>query len=102
MNGTACSFYSSQGRVIDGFEDKNSDLIDKQLLKKYPNVKSLEMETFHLLDLAECSKGKFIAGSACLILAQRRSGLFIDLDLKSERETKLGKIALETISKLEL
>eukprot|EP01080_Neovahlkampfia_damariscottae_P008384 gene8384-209_t len=102
MNGTACSFYSSQGRVTSEFDDRNSQLVDKQLLGKYPNVKSLEMETFHLFDLAECSKGKIIAGSACLILAQRKSGLFIDLELKAERETKLGKVALESIIKVDI
>jgi uridine phosphorylase len=102
MNATACSFYSSQGRVTNQFGDHNETLIDKFLLAEYPKVKSLEMETFHLFDLAECSKGKIIAASMCLILAQRKSGIFIDLELKTERELMLGKIGLEAISKVKI
>lgn len=42
------------------------------VLKEH-KIYSIEMESFHMMDLAECSKGKLRAGSAAIVLAQRRS-----------------------------
>lgn len=102
LGATADSFYSSQGRVTSEIDDRNEDLIDGKLLKKYPKTIALEMETFHLYDLSDCSKGRLISSSACLVLAQRRTHKFIDLELKHKKESELGLAGLETISKIEL
>lgn len=48
MNATADSFYSSQGRQDSNFDDRNESLID-DISSKYPEIATLEMETFHLL-----------------------------------------------------
>jgi uridine phosphorylase len=78
LNATADSFYSSQARLGDAFEDRNERLID-DLQRQYPEAVSLEMETFHLLDLARCSRGT-ISASACAIgLAQRKTNAFIEV-----------------------
>lgn len=45
-----------QGRLGGDFDDQNEGLITA-LCKAHPSLVSLEMETFHLLDLARCSRG---------------------------------------------
>ena len=39
---------------------------------------SLEMETFHLLDLARCSRGGVKAAGMCLAVAERASNKWLD------------------------
>ena len=51
MNCSADSFYCSEGRIDPNFIDLNDTLID-DLRAKYPEVVSLEMESFGLLRLA--------------------------------------------------
>jgi len=65
VNITGDSFYNSQGRIDQRFEDHNEDLLT-QLKQEEPDAASLEMETFKLLDLASRSKGK-IKACACVI-----------------------------------
>jgi len=101
LNATADSFYSSQGRIDTNFDDRNKDLIEHHLAEKC-KVLSLEMETFHLFDMAECSKGTIIASSAEIVLAQRTTGVFIDMDLKHEREIQAGKAAFDAIIEVPL
>ncbi|CAG8611719.1 4465_t:CDS:2, partial [Racocetra fulgida] len=54
LNATCDSFYSSQGRLDENFVDNNKELF-KSICTKYPDVESLEMETFMLFYLAKCS-----------------------------------------------
>ncbi|KAL9646710.1 hypothetical protein ABK040_001133 [Willaertia magna] len=100
-NATADSFYSSQGRNDPRFDDEN-DEVEKEL--QLLHVKSLEMESFQLLDLARCVKTniKVKACAATLVLAQRVENVFIDVNLKHEREILMGKIGLEAIIKCPL
>jgi uridine phosphorylase len=100
LNATADSFYSSQGRIDTNFDDRNKELIEKNLSQC--DVYSLEMETFHLFDMAEVSKGTIIASSALIVLAQRTTGYFIDLSLKQQREKEAGKAALDAIIEVKL
>jgi hypothetical protein len=46
----------AQGRLGGDFDDQNEGLISA-LCKAHPSLVSLEMETFHLLDLARCARG---------------------------------------------
>ncbi len=57
MNASADSFYSSQGRPSHNFIDHNEHVLT-DLLTKYPQTLTMEMETFHLFDLARCSMGR--------------------------------------------
>lgn len=69
-NLSADYFYASQGRKHPNFDDRNEDLIDE--VKKKHDIVSIEMESFHMMDLAECSKDKKMrAASAAIVLAQR-------------------------------
>lgn len=59
LNASADSFFSSQGRLDDHFDDRNEHVID-MLIEQHPAACSLEMEAFHLFHLAECSKGALL------------------------------------------
>jgi uridine phosphorylase len=72
LNATADSFYSSQGRLGSHFDDGNEQIIE-QLLMEHPELISLEMETFHLLDLARCSRNSIKAAAFCIAAAERYS-----------------------------
>jgi uridine phosphorylase len=67
---TADSFYSSQGRIGDAFDDRNDKLLEK-VHELYPSARSCQMETFHLFDLARSSLHRIKAAAACIILASR-------------------------------
>ena len=56
LNASADSFFSSQGRPDPNFDDRNACVLD-DLLHRHPTTSSLEMETFHLFHLAQCSYG---------------------------------------------
>lgn len=58
MNASADSFFSSQGRYDPNFDDRNDSVLDT-LLKRHPDVSSLEMESFQLFHLAKCSNGVY-------------------------------------------
>lgn len=71
-NCTACTFYASQGRLSDAFDDRNEKLIDS-LVQQHPTLTTIEMETFQLFHLAKCARqGRVRAGAACIVIAQRR------------------------------
>ena len=97
-NVTACSFYSSQGRTGEAFDDRNDALIDA-ILAEDPSALSLEMETFHLLDMARCSAGGSVKAASCAIgLAERWTNDFLGPERMLELERACGKAALETLA----
>lgn len=96
-NATGDSFYSSQGRVDPNFDDDNTTLFDN-LLAAYPSMSILEMETFQLYSLAHCNVKKNIkASAATIVLAQRRSNAFLDVDTKHILEKEGGLACLHTL-----
>jgi len=101
LNATADSFYSSQGRVGGDFDDRNSTLAS-DLCKLHPNLLSMEMETFQMLDLARCSNGSIRAASMCIALAERYSNRFLEHNKLLAIEMAAGRIALTTLSQLRL
>jgi uridine phosphorylase len=96
LNLTADSFYSSQGRITDDFEDYNHTLLD-EAMERYPELTSLEMETFHLLHLAHCSRGSISASAAAIVLAQRKSGAFLDHETTRRLERLGGTAVLDAL-----
>lgn len=101
LNATADSFYASQGRRSSHFEDRNDHILS-HLLKLHPNVVSLEMETFQLLDLARCSRGSIVAAAAVIALADRQSNGFIQAGRIEELEREAGQACLEALVRREL
>lgn len=103
MNATGDSFYSSQGRIDPNFNDHNADLVDK-LVEKYPQISTLEMETFQLYQLAQSTRvaGSLRASAAVMVLAQRKSNEFLDNDRKHALEALGGRTCLETLANFPL
>lgn len=105
-NGSADSFYSSQGRIVSAtgsdvyFEDNNENLID--CLSK--QIRTLEMETFQLFHLANCAgTEKISAAGVVMIVANRPKNLFAFCDSrKAHLERVGGRACLEALSQLSL
>ena len=100
-NVTADSFYSSQGRIDGHFDDDNHN-ITQLLLNKYPTARSLEMESFWLLHLAQCSNVSIKATAAAIVVANRPTGEVMDGALLDNLEKQGGKAMLEAITQIEL
>ena len=99
---TADSFYSSQGRKDDNFDDCNSDVIST-IRTAYPSAKSLEMETFMLFHLAQCSRKEPIAASAAaIVLANRLMGSAVEAEAVEPIEEKGGRAILEALVRFPL
>ncbi|GAA6043978.1 hypothetical protein JCM8097_003417 [Rhodosporidiobolus ruineniae] len=108
LHASADCFYSSQGRIDANFRDENETLID-DLLVKYPECSSLEMETAHLLHLASIAAPlpspsvpnetiPSIRAAAChMVFAGRSTGEFIDPEVVAELEPKVGRACLEAL-----
>jgi len=97
LNASADSFYSSQGRTGGDFDDRNEGLI-AALCKEYPHLVSLEMETFHLLDLARCARANSVRGvGMCIALAERYSNRFLDYASLEAAELAGGRACLAAL-----
>ncbi len=113
------------------FEDYNETLLD-EVLEIHPDVASLEMETFHLyashapphapphrphalfmqthrtrtharrFHLAHCSRGSITASAATIVLAQRRSGAFLDHATTRQLERDGGCAVLDALAEYPL
>ena len=102
MNATCDSFYSSQARPERDFLDKNARLLE-ELRQRYPDVSTLDMETFQLFHLAKCIKNpedRGIHASALkIIVANRpRDAFLIDEAKKRDLERKGGLACLNTLA----
>jgi uridine phosphorylase len=100
-NCTTDSFYSSQGRTADDFDDRNEGLIE-QVMDSIPNAVSFEMETFQLLHLAHCSKGRVAAAACAIGLAERANNQFMTPAQLAEAEEKAGKAAIDALANFDL
>lgn len=101
VNVTAESFYSSQGRIDDKFDDDNDDVI-ASISSRYPNAMTLEMETFMLLHLAKCCKVPIYASACAIVVANRCSASVVDGHTLDRLEVEGGKAILRTICAFEL
>ncbi len=102
LNASADSFYSSQGRRDEHFEDDNGELLDR-LRREYPSVASMEMETFQLLALAGASKNRCIrAGAASIGLANRPTGEVCSEAVLDDLEVRGGRAVLQALVRTEL
>ncbi|KAG2494589.1 hypothetical protein HYH03_007355 [Edaphochlamys debaryana] len=97
LTASADSFYSSQGRTGPEFDDANEGLLGA-LTKAHPDLMSLEMETFHLMDLARCSKGSIRATGICVALAERYSNEFMEYSKLPALELAGGTAALRALA----
>ena len=100
LNVTADSFYSSQGRIDDRFNDANVSVIG-DILKAYPEAQSMEMETFQLFQLAHCSKVPIYASAAAIALANRITNQVIDGGVVEKLEADGGRAVLQALTSFE-
>eukprot|EP00198_Chlamydomonas_reinhardtii_P006768 XP_001696104.1 predicted protein [Chlamydomonas reinhardtii] len=92
---------SPQGRTGSDFEDCNAALLG-ELAAAHPDLVSLEMETFQLLDLARCSRGSIKAAGMCVALAERYSNAFLEYSRLEELEIAGGTAALRALVRCRL
>ncbi len=102
IDATADSFYGSQGRIDNSFDDRNNNLLD-YIMNQHPQTSSLQMETYHLYHLAkmneyaEKSQGSIQVAACAIALAQRKSDAFLANDLKHAIEIQAGNACLEAL-----
>lgn len=101
-NVTADSFYSSQGRIDDNFDDCNENLIADYVLRRYPDAGSMEMESFSLLHLAKCAKKPIFAAATAIVVANRCTADVIPGDLLEHIEDKGGEAMLKALTAFEM
>lgn len=104
VHASADLFYSSQGRIDPNFQDENTHLI-KDLLRAYPGLTTLEMETAHLFHLAHIARqGKISAAATHLIFAGRvdEQHSFIDPDALERLEPIVGRACLDALVAFEI
>lgn len=77
---SADSFYSAQGRPSSAFDDRNAGLL-AALAERVPGLATLEMETFHLFELARATTApgadptsRIHASAAHIVLVNRGEG----------------------------
>lgn len=98
---TCETFYNSQGRISNRFDDLNENIVE-MVLNTESEAAAMEMETFKLLQLASCSKGKIIA-SACMIgLLNRKTQVMMDFSQLHYLEIEAAKAALKTLISTQL
>ena len=98
---SADTFYPSQGRLDDNFNNQNDKVIST-LLAQNPNALSFEMESFLLAFLSsKFPEAQLRTAAVCLTLAQRTCGDFLDNDRKHAMETAASKALLNTITEFE-
>lgn len=110
-NASADSFYSSQGRQSDLFDDQNEDLI-KEIQSKQPDLQTFEMETYllnHLAISANASKsvqtgkqGTMRMGAVQMVFANRSSQAFITPEQVEILELWCGKAVCEALVSIQI
>jgi uridine phosphorylase len=102
-NVTADSFYSTQGRQDPHFDDQNEGVI-AHIKNTYPEVRSMEMETFQLFHMAMCAKAShsIAAAAAAIVVAHRETGQVVDGDTLSRLESEGGRSIMQAITSLDL
>lgn len=99
INATADSFYGSQGRITRCFEDHNESLV-ADVEATLPGVRSMEMESGHLLDLARTAKADcpIYASAAAMVIANRHGSSVLSKAELAGLEEAGGRAALETLT----
>jgi len=93
---TCDSFYSSQGRVVDSFDDKNDGLLSR-VECDVPTAACAQMETFQLFDLALCAKPGIKAAAAALSMSNRADSSMVDMADFSALEMAGCRAALDAL-----
>ncbi|KAJ1959096.1 hypothetical protein IWQ62_004748 [Dispira parvispora] len=110
LNATCDSFYSSQGRDDANFIDANEKVLS-HLKTVYPQLVSLEMETFMLYHLARTAQPLVLpqgqqssihAAAAMMVFADRTKNQFISKAQVDNIEAKVGGAILDALIQYDL
>ena len=97
VNFSGCTFYVSQGRPSTDFEDHNEEMLER--IASIPHATCIEMETFHLFDLADVSVGhRLRAAGSALIIAARQTKEFVTPEKKAQWVDEYGKALLKALA----
>lgn len=99
LNASSDTFYCAQGRVDVAFDDRNETMI-ADLMQRFPDCAALEMESFHLLDLARssCDTHSIVATACAIVCSNVVANKVFDWSKMPELERACGIAALEAIS----
>ena len=99
-NCSADSFYSSQGRLDINFRDRNADLLQWINAQHENGVKSVEMETFHLLDLSRCASSQvpIYSTAISLVLANRSTDKYLPMEDYHMNMSIIGNIIIDAMA----
>jgi len=101
VNFTCDTFYGSQGRLSDNFDDHNQNLIE-HFKTINPDISTMEMETLQLFHLARCSKTPLHAAAAAIVMTKRVLKDRITEEQLHEIESEGGRAVLSALSKMQL
>ena len=83
------------------FHDENHTVVD-DIVAKEPNALTMEMESYMLLHLAECTNIPIYATAASIVVANRKSAKVVDEATLLSLEASGSVAALKTLLKQEL
>lgn len=83
-------------RIDPNFDDENHTVVD-DVVSKEPDALTMEMETYLLFHLAECSNIPIHATAASIVVANRKSSNVIDEPTLLFLEANGGVAALKTL-----
>jgi hypothetical protein len=84
------------GRIDPNFDDENHSVVDDAIALE-PDAMSMEMESYILLHLAQCSKVPIYATAASIVVANRKSSQVIDEPTLLFMEAQGSMAALKTL-----
>ena len=96
-NVAADFFYGTQGRHDENFDDHNEHMIE-EVHKHYPTAKSLEMESYLLMNYSKCCKQTIRATSAAMALSNRDSAVVVEDSVFEQVETVGGHAILHAVA----
>ncbi|CAO1635955.1 unnamed protein product [Jaminaea pallidilutea] len=108
-NGSADSFYGSQGRIDSAFWDENSDWVNE--LSQKHGIQTLEMETYVLNHLAMCANKRsrqdendrrLRTGAVQMIFANRHNSAFITPDQVEILEMWSGRAVCDALIQIHI
>jgi uridine phosphorylase len=83
-------------RIDPNFDDENHTVVD-DIVALEPDALTMEMETYLLFHLAECSKIPIHATAASIVVANRKSSSVVDEATLLFLEANGGVAALKTL-----
>ena len=91
---TSPDYYAGQGRVVPGFPTLEPDMVARL---SQAGVLNLEMEMSVYLTLTQVSTLNLRAGGACVVVNNRRRGLFASARLFRQAEQRLIQVGLRAV-----